>query len=181
MIPRLYVPLTEPEDVVQHLGRKEKHWKEGRSAHALAYAWYDRIGFPPAIDEALRSIGIFKSARLIDAFLERQTDLGSSGRPSQTDLLAIVGLDDGLAILAVEGKAGESFGKYVHKWRDGSDEKEERLKGLCKILGLSPKMAMPLRYQLLHRAASAVLEARRYKAKTAALQFQRRQKGIWGF
>ena len=169
MIPRLYVPLLEPEDVVRHLGKQEKHWKQGRSAHALAYAWHDRIDFPPAIDQALRTHGIFRSAQLIDGFFERQTDLGSPGRPSQTDLLAIIGVNDGLAILAVEGKAGEPFGKYVQQWRDGSDGKEPRLEGLCKILGLSPETAMPLRYQLLHRAASAILEAQRYRAKTAAL------------
>lgn len=169
MIPRLYVPIREPEDVVRHLGKKEKHWKAGHSAHALAYVWHGRAGFPPKIDAALKSHTVFQSGKLIDGFFERQTDLGSPGRPSQTDLLAIISLNDGLAILAVEGKAGESFGKYVHKWRDGSDEKEERLKRLCRLLGLSSETAAPLRYQLLHRAASAILEAQRYKAKTAAL------------
>jgi hypothetical protein len=169
MIPRLYVPVTEPEDVVRHLGKKEKHWKGGKSAHALAYAWHGRADFPPAIDAALKGHSIFKSAKLIDGFLERQTDLGSSGRHSQTDLLAIVGVDDGLAILAVEGKAGESFGKYVEDWLDGTDEKEERLRGLCSILGLDRDVALRLRYQLLHRSASAILEAKRYRTSVAAL------------
>jgi hypothetical protein len=121
---------------------------------------------------------------MIDGFLERQTDLGTSGRPSQTDLLAIVGLNDGLAILAIEGKAGETFGKHVHKWRDGSNEKDERLKSLCRILGMSQDVAMPLRYQLLHRSASAILEARRYQAKIAALlvhSFGPDEKGLKDF
>jgi Domain of unknown function (DUF6946) len=65
---------------------------------------------------ALRSHPAFQSAELVDAFMERQVDLGSEGRPSQTDLLAVVGLDEGLAIVAVEGKAGEPFGKFVHEW-----------------------------------------------------------------
>jgi hypothetical protein len=124
MIPRLYVPVREPEDIVRHLGKKEKHWKGGRSAHALASLWVKHNGFPPRIEAALKSNPKFQSAKLVDAFVERQVDLRSEGRPSQTDLLAIVSLNDGLAILAVEGKAGESFGKHVHKWRDGSDEKE---------------------------------------------------------
>jgi hypothetical protein len=40
---------------------------------------------------------------------------------------------------------------------------------LCDLLGLLPEAAMPLRYQLLHRTVSAILEAQRYSAKTAAL------------
>jgi hypothetical protein len=126
----------------------------------------------------------FQSAELVDAFMKRKVDLKTEGRPSQTDLLAIVSVRDGLAILAVEGKAGETFGKYVHEWRDGSDGKEARLEGLCKILGLSPQAAMPLRYQLLHRAASAILEAERYRTRTAALlvhSFSDDQKGFADF
>jgi uncharacterized protein DUF6946 len=184
MIPHLYVPIIQPEDVVRHLGKQEKHWKAGRSAHALAYAWHGRKGFPKAIDDSLKRHSIFATAELIDGFFERQTDLGSSGRPSQTDLLAVVGLDDGLAILAVEAKAGESFGKYVRDWRDGSEGKEARLKSLCTILDLSLDAALPLRYQLMHRAASAILEAKRYRTKTAALlvhSFSDDQKGFEDF
>lgn len=169
MIPRLYVPLLEPEDVVRHLGKQEKHWKAGRSAHALASLWFSQNALPPKIGAVLSGHPAFQSAELVDAFLERKVDLKTEGRPSQTDLLAVISVNDGLAILAVEGKAGESFGKYVYKWRDGSDGKDARLKGLCQILSLSPEAAMPLRYQLLHRAASAILEAQRYRAKMAAL------------
>ena len=135
-IPRPHVPLLEPEDVVRHLGKQEKHWKEGRSAHALAKLWSDSNALPSRIETALRSNQDLKSAELIDAFLERKVDLESEGRPSQTDLLAVVGIDQRLAIVAVEGKAGEPFDKRVEKWLDGSEGKDARLKALCKILGL---------------------------------------------
>lgn len=112
---------------------------------------------------------MFKSAELVDAFMERQVDLGSEGRHSQTDLLAIAGLAQGLAILAVEGKAGESFGDLVDRWLDGSKGKEVRLDLLCEQLGLSPDAALQLRYQLLHRSVSAIREAKRYRTDVAAL------------
>jgi hypothetical protein len=168
-IPRLYVPLLEPEDVVRHLGRQEKHWKEGRSAHALAKLWSDSNALPPQIKTALKSHSAFRSAELIDAFLERKVDLESEGRPSQTDLLAVIGIGKRLAVVAVEAKAGEPFGEVVEQWLDGSDGKDKRLKGLRKILGLSRKAALPLCYQLLHRSASAVLEAQRYRTDIAVL------------
>ncbi len=181
MIPRLHVPLLEPEDVVRHLGKQEKHWKQGRSAHALAYAWRGQEGFPQAIDLVFKSHPTFQGAKLIDAFLERQTDLGSAGRHSQTDLLAVVSLDKGLGIVAVEGKAGEPFGKYVREWLEGEGSKggdpneskasnrELRLRRLCETLHLSSEAASPLRYQLLHRAASAIYEAKRYRTDNAVL------------
>ena len=93
MIRRLHVPLTAPEDVVRHLGKQERHWKEGRSAHALATVWFEHNSFPPRVAAALKSHPTFRSAELVDAFMERKVDLGSEGRPSQTDLLAIAGLD----------------------------------------------------------------------------------------
>jgi Domain of unknown function (DUF6946) len=185
MIPRLHVPLTAPEDVVRHLGKQEKDWKEGRSAHALASVWFRANAFPPRIDAALKSHPDFQSAELVDAFFERQVDLGSEGRPSQTDLLAIIGLGKRrLAAVAVEAKAGESFDKLVHQWHDGSDGKEARLNGLRKILGLSREAAMPLRCQLLHRTASAILEARRYRTDIAVLlvhSFSDDEKGFADF
>jgi len=59
MIPRLHVPLLEPEDVVRHLGKQEKHWKQGRSAHALATVWSKNKSFPPKVAAALESHPVF--------------------------------------------------------------------------------------------------------------------------
>jgi hypothetical protein len=105
-IPHLHLPLIEPEDVVRHLGKQERHWKEGRSAHALVQIWSKTNGFPKAIASILHASPAFKSAKLVDAFLERQVDLRTDGRHSQTDLLAVTSLDNSIAIVAVEGKAG---------------------------------------------------------------------------
>jgi len=106
---------------------------------------------------------------LVDGFLERQVDLGSAGRPSQTDLLAVIGLERHIAIFAIEGKAGEPFGELVSKWLDESDTKSKRLDALCETLGLSVQQTLPLRYQLLHRTASAIYEAKRYRTNLAGM------------
>jgi len=168
MIPRLHVPVTEPEDVVKCLGKQERDWKEGRSAHALASLWFDHNDFPPRVRALLDSHAKFKTAELVDAFFERQVDLKSAGRPSQTDLLVVAGVGDSIAILGVEGKAGEPFGQRVSDWND-SPGKEARLDSLCKMLDLDAKETDALRYQLLHRTASVLLEAKRYRAKDAVL------------
>jgi hypothetical protein len=138
---------------------------------------------PPRVAAVLQENSVFRSAELVDAFFERQVDLKSKGRPSQTDLLAVIGIDTGLAVIAVEGKAGEPFGELVKEWLEntpkgggkGSDDKSEeksvnkerRLKGLCGLLGISTEASLPVRYQLLHRSASAILEAKRYRTPMA--------------
>ena len=134
MIPRLYVPLLEPEDVIRHLGKQEEQWKEGRSAHALATVWSESNCFPPQVKAALQTIPAFQTAELVDAFLERQVHLGSKGRHSQTDLLAIAGIgNDQLAVIAVEGKAGETFGERVAEWFDGSDGKKRGWRAFARF------------------------------------------------
>ena len=77
--------------------------------------------------------------------------------------------------LAVEAKAGESFADQVSGWlkkvEKGSD-KPKRLDSLRKILGIADKDVSDLRYQLLHRTASALIEAERVGAKYAAMIVQ---------
>ncbi len=181
-LPRLYVPVVEPEDVIRHLGRQEAHWKEGFSAHALVTKWFSANGIPEAVKSALSKHDQFRGAEFIDGFFERQVDLQSAGRPSQTDLLALINVGNRVAVMAVEGKVDEPFGEIVRDWLEGRKRKTsepailskrgartERLEGLWLTLGMKESDTHKLRYQLLHRAASAIYEAKRYRADLAVL------------
>jgi hypothetical protein len=167
---RLAVPLLRPEDVIPHLG-KPTHWKQGRSAKALADAWFRAGDIPHAVKRVLASSPFWLRADLLEAWLERETDL-QDGRvtPSQTDLLALVGVDKQLGVLGIEAKVDESFGPLVSKWsKDLSSGKEHRLTKLCALFGLEPSGVGHFRYQLLHRAAAAIYEAQRFRCDSAAL------------
>jgi hypothetical protein len=182
-LPRVHVPITRPEDVIPHLG-SPTHWQPGRSAKCVADSWFCANGIPQSVATVLEGDPVFRSATLIDAFLERGVDLGDGARPSQTDLMAIVGLDEGLGVLAVEAKVDEPFGPTVDEWladkdRDAS-QKLERLRSLCATLGVDAAVVGALRYQLLHRTVSAVLETRRYRAAHAMMLVQSFcTKGSW--
>jgi hypothetical protein len=52
---------------------------------------------------------------------------------------------------------------------NASDGKLERLCFICDLLGLALPLPNHIRYQLLHRTASAVIEARRFKTDAAAM------------
>ena len=112
----------------------------------------------------------FLGMELIDGFFEKETDLRSRGRPSQTDLLALTGDGEGFTVLGVEGKVDEPFGPLISEWlTDASANKRARLSVLQQTLGLADHNVSNLRYQLLHRTAAAIYEAQRYKVRRALM------------
>ena len=179
---RLHVPLSRPEDVIPHLGAAH-HWKEGRSAKSLVDQWWAARGLPQSVSNLLDQSGIWRRAGLIDAFVERRTDL-EDGRAtaSQTDLLAIVAIESGLGVIGIEAKVDEGFDKTVDEWlADASPGKTARLAKLCALFDLSPNSVGELRYQLFHRTAAAIIEARRYRAGHAAMVVQSWSSKLDGF
>lgn len=174
-IPRVHVVMKRPEDVIPHLG-SPTHWQPGRSAKLVTDLWFTANALPPSVVSALSSDPLFSSAVLIDAFLMRSVDLGDGERPGPTDLMAIVRLTDRLGVIAVEAKFDEPFGPTVDDWlAKGNGElivRRQRLENLCATVGVDPTRVGTIRYQLLHRSASAVIEARRYLARDAIMLVQ---------
>ena len=169
MIRRLHVPVTKPEDVIPHLAKQEAHWRAGYSAQELAVAWAS-VGnsFPVRVRAVLDTAPEYVGAELVDGFFEREVELGTAGRNSQTDLMVVAGLQNELAIIAVEGKAEESFAELVSEWNNSAG-KQRRLEHLCRTLELDPASVGDLRYQLFHRTASAIYEAHRYRCRHAVM------------
>jgi hypothetical protein len=67
---------------------------------------------------------------------------------------------------------------------DDSSGKQTRWSALCDVLGLDRNCDRGLRYQLVHRTASAVIEATRFHARKAALvvhSFSPQQDGFGDF
>ena len=170
---RLHVPLRAAADAIPHLGAAH-HWREGRSPKSLVDQWWTANALPLSVRNLLDQAQEWQTAELIDAYVERQTKLEDDRpSPSQSDLLAIVGIGDKLGVIVIEAKVDEGFDKTVSEWRAvDSKGKAQRLQKLCSLLGLDTASVAPLRYQLLHRTASAVLEARRYRAAIAAVIVQ---------
>lgn len=161
----------------------ELHWKQGRSAYELSTTWMRSGGIPSSVRTVLQQAPEWRSAELLEGIFERETDLPGRGRPSQTDLLAIVRLEHGNAILGVEG-VDEPFGPLVDDWLAGAVVNDEqastgtpdrsanrrvRLAGLCAALDVDPAAIGRLHYQLFHRTCAALFEARRFGYSHAAM------------
>ncbi|MBX3499273.1 MAG: asparaginase [Alphaproteobacteria bacterium] len=160
--------MRAPIDVKPFLGKPDLHWKVGRSAYELATSWLAADGVPTVVRAVLDQAPEWRSASLNEAAFEKQVELRTRGAASQTDLMAYMSLADGPGILAIEGKVTETFGQRVDDTGMSKGQKA-RAADLCGMLGISIADAGSLRYQLLHRTASAVIEAQRIKARHAMM------------
>lgn len=168
-----YIPTEGPASWQALLGDPDKHWKTGRSARTLAYCWESADGFPPEVAEVFNRSeepGLH-DLQFIAGFPEHKVPLPGGRRASQTDVFVLAHGQQGLVSIAVEGKVDEPFGDTVVNWlgMDPSPGKQERLTFLCDLLGITVDEVAPLRYQLLHRTASAIIEARRFSAGIAVM------------
>lgn len=164
---RIYVPTSSAEQWAQFLAEPVKHWRQGFSARSLAYSWQEAGGFPAEVGSVLAAQ--FPSAELLLAFPEHKVSLPGGSRSSQNDIWALARCNGQLISIAVEGKVSEPFGPTVQEWQaESSPGKAERLAYLLSLLGLSSVPDIT-RYQLLHRTASAIIEAQRFNAANAVM------------
>jgi hypothetical protein len=175
----LFLPSQGPSDWRRFLGDPHKHWVRGKSAFECAVSWEqaqssDR-GLPQPVAQALDSNELSKNAGLLVGIPEHKVQIEGGGHASQNDLWTLLRLPVGTASMAVEAKSGESFDKLVDEWLRHApinSRKPQRLASLKNTLGISQVDLEGIRYQLLHRTASALLEARRFNASVAVMIVQ---------
>lgn len=172
--PRLYgAPMTAPADVQPLLRDPEKHWKKGRSAYEAAYSWIragERAqgGLPASVRAVISAAPEWANPEVVVGFFEHATALDTQHGPSSNDLMVVCGLATELGVLAVEAKAGESFGELIGDWNK-TDGKARRLSWACRLFNVNEDACGHLRWQLFHRTASALIEAKRFRAAHAIM------------
>ncbi len=167
-----FCPINSPEEWRQFLAKPDKHWRTGYSAKALAYCWQEAGDFPQSVRKVFKdsSVELFHDIKLLLAFPEYKVPLPGGRRASQSDIFVLAKGSGQLISITVEGKVHEPFGETIGEWRDeGNRGKEIRLDYLCRLLDLDKEKVNNIRYQLLHRTASAVVEAGRFNAPNALM------------
>jgi len=172
-VSKFFVPAKHPEDWKPLLAKPRKHWRTGYSAKSLAYCWQEASNFPSPVKKVFRNSGIalFQNIELLMAFPEYKVPLPPySSRPSQSDIFILAKGNDQLVSIMVEGKVDESFGEIIGDWKlHDRGGKKVRLRFLCDVLQLHVNKIDYIRYQLLHRTASAVIEAKKFEAVNALM------------
>ena len=171
---RILVPTQSPEDWKRLLAKPDLHWKPGRSAMSVATSWEAANGLPSEIQAALTSgPPELQGLELMLAIPEWEVALPGGNTTSHTDVLAVARNDLGLVVIGVEAKVDEPFGPTIGEKRaEASAGQTERLAYLHETLGLAAALPDAIRYQLLHRTASAVLTAEKLHAATAVMLVQ---------
>jgi hypothetical protein len=176
---RLLIPTLGPSDWRRLLANPSTQWVRGKSAYETAVAWEAARttprGLPLQVVQILDAHEDLRGASLLLGIPEHRVYFPGGGHASQTDLWALLRKEAHLISLAVEGKSGESFDKTVGKWLTSAKPnsgKPNRLAFLRERLGLSHVEVTSIRYQLLHRTASVLIEAERFTADLAVLLIQ---------
>jgi hypothetical protein len=172
----IYIPANSPDDWQRFLAEPNLQWKMGYSARTLAMAWHDAQGdFPTEINHIFKLSGFAHFQPLVPLmiFPEYKVPIMGRGKDSQNDIFVLAKAGDGeLVSMTVEGKVEESFGSTIKNWSQLSKgdvtNKQKRLYALEDELGLE-SIPDSIYYQLLHRCASAVIEAKRFNAAYAVM------------
>jgi hypothetical protein len=164
---RIYMPTASADQWAQPLVEPGKQWRQGYSARTLAHSWQEAAGFPAEVKSVLASA--FPALELLLALPEHKVPLPGGSRPSQNDIWVLARSESQLISIAVGGKVSEPFGPTVQEWQARSTPgKRARLAYLLSLLEL-PAVPDATRYQLLHRTASAIIEAQRFHAAQAVM------------
>nr|WP_233152161.1 hypothetical protein [Marinibacterium profundimaris] len=133
---------------------------------AAAQSW--EAGFPPEVASALGT-----EVELQLAIVEHKVPMPGQGYPSQCDVFALTRADGTDQAVAIEAKVNEPFGPTLGEWLGPSPSanKRERIGTICSWFGRSDPPP-ELRYQLFHRTAAAIVEARRFHRPMAAMIVQ---------
>jgi hypothetical protein len=169
---RILAFTSGPHDWKGLLADPGKQWKRGYSARTLAHCWEASDGFPSEVAQPFKLSNEQLLAELtpILAVPEFKVCLPGGGRASQNDIFVLARSVAGPVVVMVEGKVNESFGPIIESWlKDASAGKKARLEFLKRTLGLESSPSVLVRYQLLHRAASAIIVGEQYRAAAAVL------------
>jgi hypothetical protein len=171
---KIYVPTKTPEDWKALLAEPNKQWRDNFSAKELACCWEKANGFPESVKKTFNNSGIpiFEKAELLFAFPEYKVPLPGGERSSQNDIYVIAKGDGNLISIMVEGKVEEPFDKIISEWNKDisiNSGKPERLRFLLDKLSLTNNQVQNIRYQLLHRAVSAIVEAEKLGINNALI------------
>ena len=177
---RLYVPSLGPTDWRRLLADPLKHWKPRHSALELAVSWEavrnSERGLPPSVQEALDKVDELRGTSLVIGLPEHVVNFEGGGHGSQNDLWTLLRVGSKYVSMTIEAKAGEALDDIVSVWlqkkRSKSSKKPTRLAALRGVLGIQDIKIDSIRYQLLHRAASALREAERFSAQYAVMLVQ---------
>lgn len=169
----------------ERLANPDGQWKRGCSAFETAASWESSSNSPTGLPEPIAQL--FQGTEFAEpvlhlAIAEHKVPLPGGRAESQCDVWALLGTKAGMLSLSVEAKAQEPFGQGnepLAHWLAGDGSKRSRENRQERWDHVKRHLPEPVAseysdvaYQLLHRCAAAVIEARRFGLQNAAFVVQ---------
>jgi hypothetical protein len=181
---KYFIPSKGAQEWRGFLADPNTQWKKGYSAYELAHCWEESTNLPSCVKRVFMQSNytLFHNTQVLYGFPEYKVSLPGGSASSQNDLYILAKTNKELLIIMVEGKVSEQFGETVETWKgkELSDGKRKRLDYLLNLLNLDESNVLNIRYQLLHRTASAIIEANNVGAKNALMLVHSfSEKGKW--
>ena len=167
--PQILVPSEGPEDWQPLLANSELHWKPDHSAMACAQCWEEAVKKKPSGLPTEISGIVGRETRLILAIPEHTVPNPGGTRASQSDVFALLAMGEATCTLTVEAVRDNPFGASVEVWEDNIASSDIILDHMSEVFGNAGRPPGHLPYQLCHRTASAIYEADRFNAGSAAM------------
>lgn len=182
----LFIATRGIADWQSRLGNPERHWRQGYSAKETALSWeaanqQSSKNLPEPIARLFRS-SPWGEPELLLAVAEHKVPLGGKGADAQCDVWALVHTVAGTVSVAVEAKANEPFGNgnesladWLNAGKSVNSPANRRRRAIAILENLPPATEGAydiVPYQLLQRTAAAVIEAKRFRLRHAALIVQ---------
>lgn len=167
------------------LASPDTQWERKFSAFETAVSWEgvsrSESGLPQPI-VALFSNSVFGLPKMLLAVAEHKVPLRGRGGDSQCDVWALLHTESGGVSLSVEAKAKEPFGQgneSLRQWLDAGKTEESKGNRHDRWIHVEENLPKPasegyaqVPFQLLHRCAAAVIEAKRLCLPNAAFVVQ---------
>ena len=169
----------------ERLAKPDIQWKREYSALETAVSWESASarasGLPEPIENLFRDT-IYTDPVLMLAIAEHKVRLDGLGGDSQCDVWALLNTNVGPVSLSVEAKAKEPFGQgnaSLESWLVAEPAEASRRNRQLRWDHIKKHLPSAgeggysqVAYQLLHRCAAAVIEARRLRLQHAAFIVQ---------
>lgn len=171
-MPKFFAPADDPADWQSLLAKPNLHWRTGYSARSIAHSWTEARGFPREVRAIFEDsdVSCLHDLEFLIGIPEHEVPLPGGRRPSQNDVFVLAKGAGGLVSISVEGKVSEPFDAPVdERFAEPTPGKTTRLEFLLNLLELNRHDVGAIGYQLLHRTASAVLEAQRFGSQHAVM------------
>jgi hypothetical protein len=177
---RLFIATRGIDSWRQRLASPDRHWRREYSAFETAVSWEYASRSDDGLPEPIGNLfapTIYGPALLIQAVAEHKVTLPGGNACSQCDVWAILATPQGKLSLSVEAKAAEPFGDdALGNWlvAGNSDQSRQNRKQRWEYIQshLPEGDFTNVRYQLLHRCAASVIEAKRLGLQHAAFVVQ---------